>query len=409
MTILTRGANTRITTAATTVAVTGTTPGSVDLFVFQLDKGRKVRRDEDLVFFNNRVSPEGAVSLAAPGQVRLDLAAIPTDIERIAVAVSVDESVPGPLSAVPALAVVVSQADGTMVSAAAEGLTSERSAVLLEVYRHNGMWKVRNVSAGWDSGLKALVVEHGVSVDDAPAPPPPAVPPVQPPAPRPAQPPAPRPIQPSPAPAPPQQQPTPAPQPVRLQKVVLTKSSPTVSLAKSGQTGTMRINLNWTRGRGGFFRGGAVDLDLACLYQLKNGSKGVVQALGKSFGNLHYPPYIHLDGDDRSGNNTSGENLHINLAHLGDFKRILIFAYIYDGAPNWSAADGVVTLYPPTGPEVEVRLDSPDNRARSCAIALLKNEKNELTVTREVNYIHGTQSELSKAYRWGLKWTAGRK
>lgn len=84
-------------------------------------------------------------------------------------------------------------------------------------------------------------------------------------------------------------------------------------------------------------------------------------------------------------------------------------SHLYGTAPNWSAADGVVTLYPPTGPEVEVRLDSPDNRARSCAIALLKNEKNELTVTREVRYIHGTQSEISKAYRWGLKWTAGRK
>ncbi|WP_245814092.1 TerD family protein [Rhodococcus marinonascens] len=198
-------------------------------------------------------------------------------------------------------------------------------------------------------------------------------------------------------------------QPVQLTKVTLTKASPTVSLAKSGQTGTMRVNLNWTQGRRGLFGGGAIDLDLACLYQLKNGSKGVVQALGRSFGNLHRPPYIRLDGDDRSGRTAGGENLHINLDHLAEFKRILIFAYIYDGAPNWSAADGVVTLYPPTGPEVEVRLDSPDNRARSCAIALLKNENNELTVTREVRYINGTQSEVSKAYRWGLKWAAGRK
>lgn len=86
-------------------------------------------------------------------------------------------------------------------------------------------------------------------------------------------------------------------------------------------------------------------------------------ALGKSFGNLNYPPYIKLDGDDRSGNTTGGENLHINLAHLSEFKRILIFAYIYDGTPNWSATDGIVTLYPPHGTEVEVRLDSHNNRA----------------------------------------------
>lgn len=46
---------------------------------------------------------------------------------------------------------------------------------------------------------------------------------------------------------------------------------------------------------------------------------------------------------------------------------------------------------------------------RSCATALLKNEKNEFTVTREVRYINGTQSEVSKAYRWGLQWSASRK
>lgn len=44
-----------------------------------------------------------------------------------------------------------------------------------------------------------------------------------------------------------------------------------------------------------------------------------------------------------------------------------------------------------------------------CAIALIKNEKKELTVTREVRYINGTQTEISKAYRWGLKWSTGRK
>jgi len=26
-----------------------------------------------------------------------------------------------------------------------------------------------------------------------------------------------------------------------------------------------------------------------------------------------------------------------------------------------------------------------------------------------VRYINGTQSDISKAYRWGLRWTAGRK
>jgi len=71
------------------------------------------------------------------------------------------------------------------------------------------------------------------------------------------------------------------------------------------------VNLNWSQGappkKTGFLAklagagSGAVDLDLGCLYELADGSKGVVQALGNSFGSLTSPPYISLDGDDRSG------------------------------------------------------------------------------------------------------------
>ncbi|CAM2975353.1 VWA domain-containing protein [Prescottella defluvii] len=169
MTTLTRGANTTITDQPAAIAVTGTVPGSVDLFVFQLGDDRKVRSDDDLVFFNNPVSAEGAVTLDPSGQVRLDLTAIPDDVTMIAVAVSVDEMVPGPLSAVPALAVTFDQTGGESITAATDGLTTERSAVLLEVYRRNGTWKVRNVCAGWNGGLVALVTEHGVAVDDSPS------------------------------------------------------------------------------------------------------------------------------------------------------------------------------------------------------------------------------------------------
>ncbi|MFP3428111.1 tellurium resistance protein TerA, partial [Pseudoalteromonas sp. SIMBA_162] len=56
----------------------------------------------------------------------------------------------------------------------------------------------------------------------------------------------------------------------------------------------------------------AIDLDLGCMYKLKNGKGGVVQALGNAFGNLEREPYIHLDGDDRSGQSSGGENLYLN-------------------------------------------------------------------------------------------------
>jgi tellurite resistance protein TerA len=213
---------------------------------------------------------------------------------------------------------------------------------------------------------------------------------------------------------------TPSQAPVSLSKITLTKSAPTVNLAKAGERqGNMRVNLNWSQGappkKTGFLANlagagsGAVDLDLGCLYELADGSKGVVQALGNSFGSLTSPPYISLDGDDRSGANTGGENMHVNLGDPSAFRRILIFAMIYDGAPNWAAVDGVVTLYPTNGPEVEVRLDSASNQERLCAIALIQSSGQGVTVTREVQYINGSQSDLDRAYNWGMKWAAGRK
>jgi tellurite resistance protein TerA len=212
---------------------------------------------------------------------------------------------------------------------------------------------------------------------------------------------------------------------VNLSKVTLTKSAPTVSLTKHGASGggELRINLNWNPRpggapqQGGFLKrlaGGAqsssIDLDLGCLYEFTDGAKGVVQALGNAFASRNSgSPIVTLDGDDRSGQNTEGENMRIDLNRLADIKRILVFAFIYEGTPNWAGADGVVTLYPAGAAPIEVRLDESDPQARTCAIALLENTGNDLSVRREVRYINGSQSALDQAYGWGMKWQAGRK
>lgn len=204
---------------------------------------------------------------------------------------------------------------------------------------------------------------------------------------------------------------------VNLSKINLTKESPTVSLSKGGAgQGVVRVNLNWSRGeqKKGFLAKltgatSGVDLDLGCLYELADGSKGVIQALGNSFGSLNSAPYIHLDGDDRTGSAQGGENMHINLERPELFKRVLIFAMIYEGAANWAAVDGVVTLTQPSGQEIEVRLDSPNNGARICAIAMVQSTGQGVTVQRLVEYVNGSQSDLDRQYGWGMQWQAGRK
>lgn len=174
---LSRGANAPLATGRVEVAVAGARQGSVDLMVFQLGPDRKVRTDADFVFFNQPSSPEGAVRLVAADRITADLTAVPAAVETLAVAVALDDTMPGSLAGIAGLGVTVS--GGEVHRAAAAGLTTERAAVLVELYRRAGAWKVRNVSAGWAAGLPALVTEHGVSVDDEPAPAP-APPPTRP-------------------------------------------------------------------------------------------------------------------------------------------------------------------------------------------------------------------------------------
>lgn len=98
----------------------------------------------------------------------------------------------------------------------------------------------------------------------------------------------------------------------------------------------------------GVFGGGeAPDLDLGCMFELTDGSKGVIQPLGENFGSRTHPPYIFLDKDDRSGASTDGENLYITRPDL--VKRIMVFSLIYDGAANYATVNGRLRDQGPSG------------------------------------------------------------
>lgn len=217
--------------------------------------------------------------------------------------------------------------------------------------------------------------------------------------------------------------------------IELTKRHPSVSLSKQGAaTGNLRVNLSWRmrtsdiEGRskqGGMLRHPFklfqpdvvqahtqgmvnVDLDLGCLYELTDGSKGVVQPLGGFFGDLNIAPYVKLSGDDRFGA-PSGETIFVNMDHGKSIKRLLFFAYIYDQTPAFDRTHAKVTLYPSNGPRVEIELDERAPQARSCAVFSLENVKDELVVHREVKFVYGFQAELDRLYGWGLQWGRGYK
>ena len=161
---LSKGANAPLGGTGLAITVVGTQPGTVDLMVLQLTADGVVRTDDDFVFYNQPRSPEGAVRLDG-GDITVDLSALPPQIERLAVAVAMDDAAPGSLASSPQLAVTI-DTHGERYAVTATGFTSERAAVLVEIYLRGGAWKVRNVSAGWDGGLPALLREHGVSVEN---------------------------------------------------------------------------------------------------------------------------------------------------------------------------------------------------------------------------------------------------
>ncbi|MGW7202400.1 TerD family protein [Streptomyces sp. NPDC054837] len=387
--------------------------------------GGKVRSDGDFVFYNQPAHTSGAVrhegKQNAGGRVvdtlLVDLARVEPAVETVVLAASSDG---GSFGRVPGLYIEVKDAaQGTVVARFdSAGASVETAFVLGEFYRRQGNWKFRAVGQGYSSGLEGLATDFGITVDEPQqaAPPAPAAPVVT------APPVTAPPVTLPPAPATP---PAPPAQPVRLTKVTLTKASPSVSLTKQGGTsGAMRVNLNWEVRKQ--FSGWAsklgrpvathndLDLDLCALYELTDGSKGVVQALGNAFGALHQPPFIHLDGDDRTGAVTSGENLTVNLDHKQAFRRILVFVTIYEGARSFADLHATVTLQPQFGAAIDFSLDECTVPSTVCALALITNTGSDLVVQREARYLVpergvSPQRTVDYAYGWGMNWTPGRK
>ncbi|MEV0359276.1 TerD family protein [Nocardia sp. NPDC050697] len=199
--------------------------------------------------------------------------------------------------------------------------------------------------------------------------------------------------------------------------VAVTEELPTLSLTSVGATsGLLRINLSWSipairgiAGRGAPDR--PLDLDLCCLWQLNDGSKGIVHALGE-FGSLSGPPFLKLDTDDRTGR-PDGENLLIDLDHTRDFRRILVFASVYEGADDFRGVTATATLHPVHGAPIELSVAGCTDNSRKVALAMLENVAGDLVLRREGRFIPPPtrppfflNMAVDEAYNWGLAWVS---
>ncbi|GGU80671.1 TerD family protein [Kitasatospora aureofaciens] len=315
-TVLTQGGNAPLTAARVTVEVTA--PKALDVSGLLLTDAGKVRSDADFVFFNAPHGPGVSLrpaSAGAPDAITVDTPAVPADISKVVITASPADQSATFAGMEPTATLRDADTDEVLVTFTPPRLGLETALIVVEVYRRNGVWKVRAVGQGYADGLAGIATDFGVTVDDSPAPTPqpapteapapasasPSAPTVQihstsevaPPAPPlPATPPLP-PVPPAP-PAPPVDPrialatvpsmptmptmpttppapaaPAAAPEPAERPKVTLDKGrvslvkGSSVSLVKNGRPflSSVRMALGWESAA----RGRDIDLDASCL------------------------------------------------------------------------------------------------------------------------------------------------
>ncbi|MCS0638260.1 TerD family protein [Streptomyces sp. LP05-1] len=139
----------------------------------------KVATDGNFVFFNNLKSPDGSVehtgdNLTGEGegddeQVKVNLAAVPADVEKIVFPVSIYEAESRQQSfgqVRNAFIRVVDQADGNELARydLSEDASTETAMVFGELYRNGAEWKFRAIGQGYASGLRGIAQDFGVNV-----------------------------------------------------------------------------------------------------------------------------------------------------------------------------------------------------------------------------------------------------
>ena len=151
-----------------------------------------------------------------------------------------------------------------------------------------------------------------------------------------------------------------------------------------------------------------VDLDLGCLYELKNGQRGAVQAFGEMFGAYEAEPFIALSGDERTGDAAGDDEvLSVNGDYWSEVKRMLIYAYVYQGPTMWSEIEPKLTIRFQDH-QIRVSVDADLRDMNICALVLLENHKEGIQATNISEYFPAHPA-MDRAFGFGLKWAAGEK
>ena len=366
-----------------------------DFSCFGVDENGQLSDDRYFVFYNQKNSPDGALAMSGNGQFAVDLSRLPATIKKLVFVATIDGN--GEMRSLDkgAFRLLANGGEVARFDFTGSDFGAEKALMVAEIYSKD-VWRLAAVGQGFAGGLNALLKHFGgEEIQPAAAPPTPMPVPAAPP-------------------------PTPAPMPVaplpsvNLTKVTLEKrgEKSKLDLRKGGGVQPIHVNLNWDAPapKRGFLASlsapAAPDLDLGCMFRLKDGTAGVIQPLGGNFGAQNQPPYIFLDKDDRSGAARDGENLTIFRPDLLDL--VMVFAMVYEGASDFAEVGGRLTIKEPNGNEIFMRLNSPQRGRNFCAICTVRAGGSSVEITKEEQYFP-SHREADAQFGFGFNWTAGRK
>ncbi|MDR1915464.1 MAG: TerD family protein [Synergistaceae bacterium] len=349
---------------------------TIDISCFGLDGERCLSDDRYFIFYNQKTSPCSSIVQRDKSSFSLNLSNLPSSIKSIVFVVTLDGD--GDMSAIGPSSVKVFENGALRLIFPFSGgdFSSEKAIMAVELY-FKDTWRFAAIGQGFSGGLSAVLAHFGGS--EIPVPPPPSK--------------------------------------VSLSKVTLEKrgESKKIDLTKQDSASPIHINLQWdesAREKKGLWsriaggKSSAVDLDLGCMYRLKNGSCGVIQPLGSNFGAKSSPPYIFLDKDDRTGAAEDGENMYVFRPN--DIDLMVIFAMIYEGTAEFSSVNGRVTLKDGRDFEILVPLNNSDGGKRFCAVARVESDGGSIKITKDELYFPGHR-ECDNHYGFGFSWKVGKK
>ncbi|RYG67641.1 hypothetical protein EON80_13185, partial [bacterium] len=178
--------------------IAATAPGlQFDFSCFGVDSAEKLSDDRYFVFYNQKSSPEGAITMGGNGDFSVDLSRVPASIKKLVFVATIDGA--GEMRSLQSgsFSLQSSQGEAARFEFRGADFTNEKAIIVAEVYLKD-VWRLAAVGQGYAGGLSALLKHFGgeevaaaTPTPPPPAPPRPSVPPAAP---------APVPLRPNPAP-----------------------------------------------------------------------------------------------------------------------------------------------------------------------------------------------------------------